>query len=80
MAGTGPSTCSKPAAPRSTWAHPLGVKGFAYRRVKNDARDASDLADGPVTHEPAARGVDRSTRRPRTPRTRPVQSLIPMSA
>ncbi len=26
-------------------AHPLGVKGFAYRRVKNDARDASDLAD-----------------------------------
>ena len=26
-------------------AHPLGVKGFAYRRVKNDLRDASDLAD-----------------------------------
>ncbi len=26
-------------------AHPLGVKGFAYRRVKNDARDAADLAD-----------------------------------
>ena len=26
-------------------AHPLGVKGFAYRRVKNDVRDASDLAD-----------------------------------
>ncbi|MGI5518994.1 IS110 family transposase [Streptomyces sp. CA-106131] len=26
-------------------AHPLGVKGFAYRRVKNDIRDASDLAD-----------------------------------
>lgn len=26
-------------------AHPLGVKGFAYRRVKNDQRDASDLAD-----------------------------------
>jgi transposase len=25
--------------------HPLGVKGFAYRRVKNDVRDASDLAD-----------------------------------
>ncbi len=22
-------------------AHPLGVKGFAYRRVKNDERDAS---------------------------------------
>ena len=23
----------------------MGVKGFAYRRVKNDVRDASDLAD-----------------------------------
>lgn len=26
-------------------AHPLGIKGFAYRRVKNDQRDAADLAD-----------------------------------
>lgn len=26
-------------------AHPLGVKGFAYRRVKNDFRDAADLSD-----------------------------------
>src|ERR671932_1997004 len=26
-------------------AHPLGVKGFEYRRVKNDVRDAADLAD-----------------------------------
>ena len=26
-------------------AHPLGVKAFAYRRVKNDQRDAADLAD-----------------------------------
>jgi transposase len=26
-------------------AHPPGVKGFAYRRVKNDQRDAADLAD-----------------------------------
>ena len=26
-------------------AHPLGVKGFCYRRVKNDERDAADLAD-----------------------------------
>jgi transposase len=24
-------------------AHPLGVKGFAYRRVKNDYRDAAGL-------------------------------------
>jgi transposase len=26
-------------------AHPLGVKGFAYRRVMNDQRDATDVAD-----------------------------------
>lgn len=26
-------------------AHPLGVKAFEYRRVKNDVRDAVDLAD-----------------------------------
>lgn len=26
-------------------AHPLGVKGFRYRRVKNDVRDTRDLAD-----------------------------------
>jgi transposase len=26
-------------------AHPLGVKAFAYRRVKDDVRDATDLAD-----------------------------------
>jgi transposase len=26
-------------------AHPLGVKAFEYRRVKNDLRDARDLAD-----------------------------------
>jgi transposase len=26
-------------------AHPLGVKAFGYRRVKNDERDAADLAD-----------------------------------
>jgi hypothetical protein len=26
-------------------AHPLGVKMFALRRVKNDERDAADLAD-----------------------------------
>jgi transposase len=26
-------------------AHPLGIKGFTYRRVKNDVRDATDLAD-----------------------------------
>ena len=26
-------------------AHPLGVKAFSYRRVKNDERDCIDLAD-----------------------------------
>ena len=26
-------------------AHPLGLTGFSYRRVKNDERDAADLAD-----------------------------------
>ena len=26
-------------------AHPLGVRGFEYGRVKNDERDAKDLAD-----------------------------------
>ncbi len=26
-------------------AHPLGVKAYSCRRVKNDERDASDLAD-----------------------------------
>jgi len=26
-------------------AHPLGVKAFTYRRVKNDERDCADLAD-----------------------------------
>jgi hypothetical protein len=38
-------------------AHPLGVKGFAYRRVKNDYRDAADLADL-LRIGPAPRGVD----------------------
>lgn len=28
-------------------AHPLGVKAFEYRRVKNDLRDSVDLADLP---------------------------------
>ncbi|MBM0239348.1 transposase [Micromonospora sp. ATA32] len=31
------------AGARVHLAHPLGVKGFTYRRVKNDARDAADL-------------------------------------
>ncbi|MEZ5153057.1 IS110 family transposase [Rhodococcus zopfii] len=33
------------AGARVHLAHPLGVKGLRYRRVKNDVRDASDLAD-----------------------------------
>ncbi|MGH3499409.1 MAG: IS110 family transposase [Nocardioidaceae bacterium] len=33
------------AGARVHLAHPLGVKAFEYRRVKNDHRDAADLAD-----------------------------------
>jgi transposase len=33
------------AGARVHLAHPLGVKAFEYRRVKNDLRDARDLAD-----------------------------------
>jgi transposase len=33
------------AGARVHLAHPLGIKGFSYRRVKNDIRDAADLAD-----------------------------------
>jgi transposase len=33
------------AGARVHLAHPLGIKGFATRRVKNDWRDAADLAD-----------------------------------
>src|SRR4029077_1511119 len=33
------------AGARVHLAHPLGVKAFEYRRVKNDFRDAADLAD-----------------------------------
>ncbi|HEX3785079.1 MAG TPA: transposase [Pseudonocardiaceae bacterium] len=47
-------------------AHPLGVKAFEYRRVKNDERDAGDLAEllrmGRLPEAwiapPATRGVD----------------------
>src|ERR1700704_3674202 len=37
--------CCRAAGARVHLAHPLGVKGFRYRRVKNDVRDAADLAD-----------------------------------
>ncbi|MDX5565496.1 hypothetical protein PYK79_22385 [Streptomyces sp. ID05-04B] len=33
------------AGARVHLAHPLGVKGFAHRRVKNGIRDAADPAD-----------------------------------
>ena len=37
-------------------AHPLGVKAFSYRRVKNDEKDAADLATIAQNHHlaPAA--------------------------
>jgi hypothetical protein len=40
-------------------APPLGVKAFEYRRVKNDERAATDLADL-LQDGPIARSVDRS--------------------
>ena len=47
------------AGTRVHLAHQLGVKAFEYRRVKNDERDATDLADL-LRMYPAAGGVDRS--------------------
>jgi transposase len=44
-------------------AHPLGVKAFAYRRVKNDFHDAADLADL-LRMGRLPQGVDRATRGP----------------
>ena len=44
-AGTGRRTRWPMWGPSVHLAHPLGVKAFAYRRVKNDVRDATDLAD-----------------------------------
>ena len=43
-------------------AHPLGVKAFTYRRVKNDERDAADLADL-LRMGLLPRGVDRAAGR-----------------
>ena len=39
-------------------AHPLGVKAFSYRRVKNDERDCSGPGR-PAADGAAARGMDR---------------------
>ena len=39
-------------------AHPLGVRAYSCRRVKNDQRDAADLA-GTAADGQAAGGVDR---------------------
>jgi len=33
-------------------AHPLGVKGFRYRRVKNDVRDAPCRRPEPISDLP----------------------------
>jgi transposase len=52
-------------------AHPLGVKAFAYRRVKNDVRDATDLADL-LRMGPAAGGVDRPAGDPGAARAGPA--------
>ena len=44
-------------------AHPLGVKAFEYRRVKNDVRDAAGPGR-PAADGAAARGVDRPAGHP----------------
>ena len=52
-------------------AHPLGVKAFEYRRVKNDLRDAADLADLlRLGRLPA--GVDRAASDPGAARAGPA--------
>jgi transposase len=51
-------------------AHPLGVKGFRYRRVKNDVRDAADLADL-LPDGPSGRSLDRAP-----PQTRELRELV----
>jgi len=43
--------------------HPLGVKMFSYRRVKNDERDTADLANL-LGDRSVARGVDRAASHP----------------
>ena len=48
-------------------AHPLGVKMFSYRRLKNDERDAADLADL-LRMGRLPRGLDRPTGHPGTAR------------
>src|SRR4029453_2364323 len=51
-------------------AHPLGVKAFAYRRVKNDVRDAAALADL-LRMGRLPQGVDRAAPGSRVPRAGP---------
>ena len=60
-------------------AHPLGVKAFAYRRVKNDDRDAADLADS-AADGPAAGGVDRAAGDPGAARAGPAPGQAGASA
>src|SRR6476646_3010171 len=52
------------AGARVHLAHPLGVKGFRYRRLKNDVRDAADLADL-LRMNRLPQGLDRATGHPR---------------
>jgi len=60
-------------------AHPLGVKGFSYRRVKNDERDAADLADL-LRMNRLPEGVDRPTGDPRAARAGAASSEVGSSA
>src|SRR6185369_9773825 len=51
-------------------AHPLGVKAYTYRRVKNDERRRGP--GGPAADGPAAGGVDRPAGDPRAARADPL--------
>ena len=70
-AGTGRSTRSQRAGATVHLAHPLGVKAFAYRRVKNDR--ARRLGSGrPAADGAAAGGVDRAAGNAGTARAGPA--------
>ena len=61
-------------------AHPLGVKAFTYRRVKNDLREGCRGSGRSAADGPAGRGVDRPAGGPRAAGADQVQDAMPMSA
>ncbi|MFE2124477.1 transposase [Rhodococcus aetherivorans] len=57
-------------------AHPLRIKGFRYRRVKSDVRDAVRGSGGSVANAPTAGGVDGTAARSRPQATRELRELV----